>query len=144
MLDPLQHRATFFDAYAGTRRRLGAVRVSTSVGSLSPDRAVEVQTDPVGSHVVGPHPTIRQSAVGADVERRQASGEGLGNDQGGIVGGDNHPVGKVDVAGHAASRPIGSYQRDDPGLGRCAAQEVKGEAVDVDVAATVDNDLVPV
>ena len=73
VFDPLQHRATFLDAYARSFGRVGAACVRARVSCLSPDRAVGVETDPVGSHVVGPHPAVREAAVGADVECRQPS-----------------------------------------------------------------------
>ena len=144
VFDPLQHSAAFFDAYASTFGRVGAACVRAGVGGLGPDRALGVEADPVGSHVVGPHPTVREAAVGVDVERGQPSGEGLRNDECGVVRRDHHPVRKVDLGGDATSPSVGSYQRDDPGFGRRTAEEIESEAIDVDVAATVDHDLVPV
>ena len=67
---------------------------------------------------------------------------GLGDDQRRVVGRDGHAVGERDAVGHLPSRAVGRDQRDDPG-GELAAREVEADAVDVGVAATVDDDLVP-
>ena len=53
------------------------------------------------------------------------------------------PLGNCDPVGDLADRAIGRDQRDDPGRELAAAHEVEADAVDVDVAATVDDDLVP-
>ena len=82
VFDALQHVAAFFDAYARALGGVGAAGVGTRVGCLGPDGAVGIETDPVGSHVLGPGTTIREAAVGADVESRQPSGERLGDDEG--------------------------------------------------------------
>ena len=66
-----------------------------------PDGVLLVGADAVGSSVaqVGPGPLVRQIAIRADVKGQQAVGVGVRDDQGGVVGGDGHPVGEVDAGG---------------------------------------------
>jgi hypothetical protein len=60
-----------------------------------------------------------------------------------VVGRDGHALGEVDAVRHLPGRPVGRHQGDDARLGRGAAEEVEVGAVQVDVAAAVDHDLVP-
>ena len=102
-IDPLQHLTAFTDPHAGIGPRRG------------PHRAVGIEADTVRPKARGPDAAVRQAAVGRDVERRQLAGEGLGDDQGGIVGCDDHAVGELDAVGHLANRAVGGDQRDKPG-----------------------------
>ena len=141
--EPLQYLAPFADPYDFTLGISVAAGVRTGARRLSPDCALRVEADPVRADAVGPDTPVRQAAVAGDVERGQATGEGLSNDQRRVVRRDDHPVRELDTVRHLSRRAVGRDQRDDPRLGRLAAQEVEAEPVDVDVAAAVDDDLVP-
>jgi hypothetical protein len=67
---------------------------------------------------------------------------GLRDDEGRIVRGDGHAVGEGEAVGHLASGAVGGDQRDQAG-GELAGGEVEADVVDVGVAATVDDDVVP-
>src|SRR5439155_9272100 len=107
------------------------------------DAALGVHGDAVGPDVVGPCPPVGQVAVGLDVERGQAGRERLADDQGGVVRGHDYAVREGEVPGHLADRTVRSDERDDTAGRLAPAGEVEGDAVGVDVAATVDHDLAP-
>ena len=117
--------------------------VRTGVRRGGPDSALRVEADAVRADAVGPHPPIRQAAVRGDVERGEAAGERLGDDQRRVVGRDDHAVGELDAVRDLAGRAVRGDQRDDPGLGRARRPGSRSRTVDVDVAATVHDDLVP-
>ena len=116
------------------------VRVSADDVQTAPSASMR---DAVRADAVGPHPPVRQAAVGGDVEGGEAAGEGLGDDQRGVVGRDDHAVGELDAVGDLAGRAVRCDQGDDARLRRLAGPEVEAQAVEVDVAAAVDDDLVP-
>jgi hypothetical protein len=89
-----------------------------------------------------PHPPVRQGAVSRDVEGGQPVRVGLRDDQG-RVGSHEHPVREGDAIGYAASRAVGGGQRDDAGSELLAGHQVEAAAVDVGIAPTVHDELVP-
>src|SRR5262252_8831984 len=107
-----------------------------------PDRAFGVETDSVRAEAVGEDSPVRQSSVGVDVERGETSGEGFGDDQRPVVGGDDHAVGELDVARDLAPFAVRRAALDVAALGRLTTGEVEVRAVEVDVAAAVHDDLV--
>ena len=132
-IDALQHLSALADAHA------------TLVGDGAvPDGPFRVHADPIGGIVaeVGPHPPVRKAAVRGDVEGAQAPRPGLGDDQGRVIGRDNHAVTEHDVLGYLPDRAIRMDQHDDPGLRPLAGLEVEVATVDVGVTAAVDHDLV--
>src|SRR5262249_3956808 len=91
---------------------------------------------------IGPYATVGEAAVGADVEGAELAGKRFGDDERAVIGRDDHTVGEGNAVGDLACRAIGRDQRDD------ARAEVflaagEGDAVQVDVAGGVDDDLVP-
>ena len=64
-----------------------------------PDRALGIDTDPVGVVIPGvrPRPPVNEVAVRTDVVGGEPVAVGLGHDQRGAIGGDRHAVGKGEV-----------------------------------------------
>jgi hypothetical protein len=79
-----------------------------------PDRAVGVDADAVRCDAAGPDAAVRQAAVGADVERGEGSGKGLGDDERGAVRRDDHAVGERDPFCDPTDGAVGRDQRDCP------------------------------
>jgi len=75
VFNPSQYHAAFLDAHVSSLGRVGAAGVRARVSCLSPNRAIGVQTDPIGSQIVGPRPTVGQAAIGAYVERGKPTTE---------------------------------------------------------------------
>ena len=113
-----------------------------------PDAALGVEADAVRAHAVGPDAPTRQRAVLGDVEGGQPGRERLGDDEGLVVGRDDHPVRECDLVRHLQDVTIRRDERDlswrlparEDGL---EVGEVEVERVDVDVAASVDGHLAP-
>src|SRR5439155_7429037 len=84
----------------------------------------------------------RQTAVSRDVEGREPVCVRLGEDQCGVVGRYDHAVRERDAIRHLAGRAVGGDESDDSG-GELAAGKVKTDVVDVGVAPTVHDDVVP-
>ena len=133
-VDRLHHRAAFAHAHTSAVGHVGV-----------PDRAVDIDADAVGRAIaqVGPQPPVRQVAAVVDVERRQPLAVRLGHDQGGVVRTDRHPVREQQIVGDESGRAIRVHHGDDARPHRFARHHVEADAVDVDVVATVDHDLVP-
>src|SRR4029453_11495259 len=110
-----------------------------------PHRTLGVHADAVGRVVaqVGEDPPPGQAAVAADVEGGQPPAVRLGDDQGGVVGGDGHAVGEGQVLGDPPDGAVGGGQHDVPRRRRLAGHHVEADAVDIGVAAAVDHDVVP-
>ena len=106
-----------------------------------PDGARSVHRDPVRPDVVGPGTAVDQCSVGDDVERREASRERLAHDERRVVRRDDHAVREREITGDASNRAVGCDERDHSAARFATAEEVELDAVDVDVAAAVDNDL---
>src|ERR1039458_4534685 len=105
VLAPAQYLAALADPDDGLRRIVTA-RVFTCVRCLDPDGAVGVHADAVRAKTLGPRSAVGQAAVGGDIERGQAPGEGLRDDQRRVVRRDHHPVGEFQVAGDLARRAV--------------------------------------
>ena len=60
-----------------------------------------------------------------------------------VESGYEHPVRKRDAVGYAASRAVGCGQRDDAGSELLAGHQVEAAAVDVGIAPTIHDELVP-
>ena len=122
-VDCLQHLTTFADAHAAF---VGNVCV--------PNGVVCVDADAVRNAVaeVSPHTSIRQGAVCSDVESGEPLPVRLGDDQRAVVGRHGHAIEKGNIIGYTSSRSIRCDQGDD-----------SGAAIDVGVAPTVHDDLVP-
>src|ERR1019366_2867981 len=103
VLAPAQYLAALADPDDGLRRIVTA-RVFTCVRCLDPE-----------------------AAVGGDIERGQAPGEGLRDDQRRVVRRDHHPFGEFQVAGDLAGRAVRGDQCDDPGRG-LAGEEAQADA----------------
>ena len=77
-----------------------------------------------------------------EVERGQASGERLGDDQRPVVRRDDHAVRELDVARDLADGAVRPDELDVAGFRRLAAGEVEVRAVEVGPAVRVHDDLV--
>src|SRR5258708_6079732 len=126
-LDGLQYLATFSHAHATLVRDIPI-----------PDGAFGVEADAVrgGPFERGPYPPVRQAPVAIELEGGKHARVGLGDDQRLGIGRHCHTIGESEAIGHQAHRSIGGGQTDNSG-------SVKAAAVDVDVAATIHDDLVP-
>src|SRR6266581_1175036 len=91
---------------------------------------------------VGPHPPVRQAAVSRDVEGCEFLAIGLGHNQGRVVGRHYHAIWECDAIRYLPGRAMRGDQSDDAG-GELAAWKVKADVVDVGVAPTIHDDLVP-
>src|SRR5439155_17772243 len=81
-------------------------------------------------------------AIGGDVESGERAGEGFGDDQRLVVGGDDHAIGEGDAVCHLPNRSIRRDQRDDAGAELLLA-ELEADAVHVNVGSAVHDDFVP-
>src|SRR5579872_4242762 len=129
-----KYRAALGDAHALLARNVGV-----------PHRVLRVGADAVRGALaeVCPDAPAGQAAIRADVEAHQQVPVGIRHDQGGVVGGDRHPVGKRDVIGHLPHGPVRRYMADRTRLERLAGHRVEPGPVDVDVAAPVGHDVIP-
>ena len=91
---------------------------------------------------LGPDSPAGQAAVGGDVEGRELLAVGLGDDQRRVVGLHCHAVREREAVGHLAGDAIGRHQGDDARR-ELAPRKVEPDVVDVGVAPTVDDDVVP-
>jgi len=150
-----QRRAGFAAEHAREARPVGfdplpdlATLVDTNAAGPAvsptrpPHRALGIDADAVTEHV-GPDSPIEQAAVCRDVEGGERAGERLGDDQRRVVGGHRHPIGEGDLIGDLTYFAFGGDERDDAGRFSSARVELAA-AVEVDVAAPVDDDLVEV
>src|SRR6266487_4462793 len=132
-VDRLQYLATFANTHA------------TLVGDIAvPDGVYGVQANAVRGAVakVSPYPPVRQAAVGRNVEGCESFAVGLRKDQRCVVGCHHHAIWECDTICYLPGRAIRGDQSDDPG-GELAAWKVKADVVEVGVAPTVHDDLVP-
>ena len=120
-------------------------RTHRLLGTSAYQGAFRVETNAVRDTTlqIGPHSAIRQATVNRDVEGREPFAVGLGHDQGRVVGGHGHAVGECDVVCDLLCRAIGGDQRDDSGGELLTGEQVEAAAVDIGVATTVHDDLVP-
>ena len=134
-MDRLQHLTTLANAHAAFVRYVPV-----------PDGVLGVETDAVGEVAaeVSPYPPVRQSTVDRDIEGREPLAVGVGNDQRSVVGRHGHAIREGNAVGHLSSRAIGGDESNRSGCERLTSHKIKAAAVDVDVAATVHDDLVPV
>src|SRR5262249_40667403 len=92
---------------------------------------------------VCPYPAIRELSILCDVERGKLLAIGLGDDQSGVVGRDGHSIRKRDSIGNLFDQTITSDQSDQAWSKFLTGHQVKASAVDISVAAAVDDDFVP-
>src|SRR5262249_10077339 len=89
-VDCLQHFATFADTDTALVRNV-----------CVPDSALSIEADTVGNAVteVGPSLSVRQAAIGSDIECSKPLAVRLGDDQCRVVGSHRHSVWKRDAVG---------------------------------------------
>lgn len=109
-----------------------------------PDGIVGVEADAIGGAAVevGPHPPVRKAAVGSYVERSELVAVGLGDDKRRIIGRHRHAVRECKSVCHLPNSAIQGDESDHPG-GELATRKVKVDAIDINVAPAVHDDLVP-
>ena len=90
-----------------------------------------------------PDAAVGQRAVGLDRERREAGGEGLGDDERAVVG-DDHAVGEPEVLGGDARAAVGVDAHERRGRRVAAAHEVEAEVAGVGAPLAVDDHVVEV
>ena len=120
----------------------GVAGVGERVGGLGPDRRLGVDTDAVRAEAVGPDAPTGEAAVLADVERHSRPANDSDTTSVEPSGVTTMPLGNWMSLGDPAVRPVRRDEVDPAGLRGRAAGEVEVGAVDVDVAARVDDDLV--
>ncbi len=115
-------------------------------GIGDPDAARFVEADAVGRDAieVGPYPTVRQRAVRGDVERGEATAEGLTHDERGSVGRDHGAVREHQVVRRCRHRAVRGDQRERRRLRCFAVGEVVPEVADVGAPRAVDDHVVAV
>jgi hypothetical protein len=86
---------------------------------------------------------MREAAIRGDVEGGEPYPVGLDDDQGGIVGCHGHAVGEGELARDLAYRAVGGDQRNDAGGRERASRKLEANVVDIGVAPTVHNQIVP-
>ena len=119
-------------------------RCARGVGGLRPDRAVGVDADAVRARRRRPRPAVRSAS------RRRPMSNAVSrpaNDSATISVGPSGVTpcrsGTAMSSATCRTRRPGSTSAMIAGLRRAAAEEVEAGAVEVDVAAPVDDDLVP-
>ena len=107
-----------------------------------PDGAVGTHADPIRADAVGPRSAVRELSVGSDVERRELSND-LPDDQRRVVRRHDHAVVAAMPSATRRTEPSGVIRAMIPGGARPPGLEFAA-AVDVDVAAAVDDKLVEI
>ena len=111
-----------------------------------PDAALRVQADAIRRAVeLRPHAAVGERSVGVHVERGQARGHGLGDDQRLAVGCDHHAVGKREIVSRNAGIAVGRDE-DQAGVRSlvATAEEIEAEMANVGPALRVHDHVVAV
>ena len=124
---------------SGLLSRPVCVRVSAEWVHTAPSASRQMPSGPMPSAQTRRFDRLPSAAMSKAVRRPANDSETISV---GVVGRDHHAVRELDAVDHLPRRAVGRHEGDHPRL-RPAGTEGEADAVDVDVAPAVDDDLVP-